>query len=69
MKIVLKLLNCSVKMIELCGFNPVQDGRFWDYSRMGESQKGPSPKNLSHISYNDETLHSYTLPKEDPNKI
>ena len=22
--------------------------------------------NLSHISYNDETWHNYTLPKEDP---
>ena len=26
---------------------------------------GPPPKNLSHISYNDETWHCYTLPKED----
>ena len=24
---------------------------------------------LSHISYNDETWHSYTLPKEDPKNI
>ena len=24
------------------------------------------PFNLSHISYNGETRHSYTLPKEDP---
>ena len=26
------------------------------------------PENLSHISYNDETWHNYTLPKEDPKK-
>ena len=31
-------------------------------------QKGPPPQNLSHISHNDETWHSYTLPKEDPKK-
>ena len=34
--------------------------------RLGE-QKAPHPSyNLSHISYNDEAWHSYTLPKEDP---
>ena len=31
-----------------------------------KGQKGPPPLNLSHISYNDETWYSYTLPKEDP---
>ena len=31
----------------------------------GWGQKGPPPSKLSHISYTDETLHSYTLPKED----
>ena len=32
--------------------------------------KRPSPpSNLSHISYNDETSHTYTLPKEDPENI
>ena len=25
----------------------------------------PPPKNLSHISYNDETWDNYSLPKED----
>ena len=34
--------------------NPVQDGLF---------------RGCSHISYNDETWHSYTLPKEDPKNI
>ena len=32
-------------------------------------QKGPTPLDLSHISYNDEIWHSYTLPKEDPKNI
>ena len=33
----------------------------------GAVQKVPSSSlNLSHISYNDETWHNYTLPKEDP---
>ena len=35
----------------------------------GEGQKGPHPWNLSHIYYNDETWHSYTLPEEDPKNI
>ena len=37
----------------------------------GRGQKAPPPpsSNLSHISYNDETWHSYTLPKEDPKNI
>ena len=32
----------------------------------GEGQKDPPPENLWHISCNDETWQSYTLPKEDP---
>ena len=51
MKIVLKLLNRSVKIIELCGFNPVQDGHFRGCSLMGYPKKAPPPQNLSHISY------------------
>ena len=43
--------------------NPIQDGPFQGYSRIG--RKGPSSLNLSHISYNDETWHIYTLTKED----
>ena len=35
----------------------------------GVGQKGPPSQNLSHISYNDETWHSYTLAKEDPKNI
>ena len=31
--------------------------------------EAPRPQNLSHISYNDETCHSYTLHKEDPKNI
>ena len=39
-------------------FNPIQDGPFW----------GLFPKTY-HISFNDETWHSYTLPKKDPKNI
>ena len=46
--------------------NSIQDGPFRGCSRMGVGQKSPPPKNLSHISYNDETWHNYTLSKEDP---
>ena len=42
-------------------FNPIQEGHFRGCKRMGGEGA-----NLSHISYNDETRHSYTLPKEDP---
>ena len=35
----------------------------------GGGRKAPLPKIFSHISYNDETWHGYTLPKEDPKNI
>ena len=35
------------------------------YGCGGEAKMPPLPK-ICHISYNDETLHSYTLFKEDP---
>ena len=41
-------------------FNPIQNETFWDCSRK---------LNLSHIFYNDETWHSYTLSKEDSKHI
>ena len=36
-----------------------------------EGQKGKNTylPNTCHISYNDETWHSYTLPKEEPKNI
>ena len=34
----------------------------------GTAHADGGPKNLSHISYNDETWHSYTLPKENTKK-
>ena len=36
---------------------------------VGRAKKAHLPKNLSHISCNDETWYSYTLPKEDPKNI
>ena len=38
----------------------------------GSKRPPPSKKkkkNLWHISYNDETCHAYTLPKEDPKNM
>ena len=40
-------------------------GLFGATYRFGGSKK--APKNLSHISYNDETWHSYALPKDPTN--
>ena len=40
-------------------FNSIQDGHFWGCSRMVAGRK----------SYNDETWHSYTLPKKDPENV
>ena len=50
----------------LCFYvNLIQDESFWDCLRMKGGQKGPF-SNLSHISCNDETWQSYSLPKEKP---
>ena len=49
--------------------NPIQYGPFWGCSWMeGRGKKDP-PKNLSHISFNDQTWQSYISPKEDPKNI
>ena len=41
----------------------------WGEGEGGGGQKGsPLPK-ICHTSYNDETWHSYTLPKEDQKNI
>ena len=52
-------------------FKPIQDGPFHGCSRMGRggAKRPPPPKNLWHISCNNESWHSYTLPKEDPKNI
>ena len=39
----------------------------WEGGRAGK--KVQLPYNLSHISYNNETCHSYTLPRKDPKNI
>ena len=41
-------------------------GLFGAVHGWGRMQKGPPSQNLSHISYNDVTWYSYTLPTEDP---
>ena len=44
--------------------NSFDNEPFWCCLWMG-GQKVPLPKNFSHISFNDKTWHSYTLPKKD----
>ena len=48
--------------------NPIQDGTFWGCSRIWGTKSLASLKS-SHKSYNDESWHSYTLPKEDSKNI
>ena len=36
---------------------------------LGAAHGGGGKNNLSHISYNDETWHSYSLPKKYPKYI
>ena len=50
----------------LCFYvNLIQDESFWDCLRMEGGQKGRF-SNLWHISCNDETWQSYSLPKKPP---
>ena len=44
-------------------------GIFGAPHRWWRAKKGPPPLNLSQISYNNETWHSYTLPKDDSKNI
>ena len=53
----------SWKMFFISSLNPIQDGPFQGCSRMIPISK------ICHISYNDETWHSYTLSKKDPKNI
>ena len=65
-KHTLNILQCGHRKT----FNPIQDEPFWGCSWMrGGGAKSSPPKNLSHISYKDETWHNYTLPKEDPKNL
>ena len=48
--------------------NPIQDGPSWCCSGM-RGKKVSSLQNLSHISCNDETWHTHTIPEEYPNNI
>ena len=53
-----------------CLFNSIQDEPFRNCSRMGAKKSPLLPlQNLPHISYNDETWHSYTLLKEDSHHL
>ena len=60
---IFHVLEFSLTLFRM-GFFGAAHGWGW---RVGK--KVPSPYNLSHIFCNDETWHSYTLPKEDPQNI
>ena len=70
-KINISKIKVSAKIlcIETCThyyiINPIQDGLFSGLLTDGRGAKRTPPK-ICHTSYNDETWHSYTLPKEDP---
>ena len=63
LQVVLYLLSLRLEGEEILTL--LKMGPFQGSSRL-EEQKGLTPLNISHISRNDETLHSYTSPKEDP---
>ena len=74
----MQLMNSSldkvVKNLSDEYFNPIQDRFFLGCSRIGRGEGGFGPPSLksvthTHISYNDETWNSFTLPKGDPNNI
>ena len=52
--------NHKFLKVDFAYVNPIQDGPFRGCSRS---------QNLSHIPHNDETLHGYTIPKEDSKNI
>ena len=56
--------------VEILPFNPIQDGLFQGFSRMGtRGQKGlPLPK-IFHTYPTMMKLGNYTLPKQDPKNI
>ena len=62
------LLNDESLVNELL-INPIENGLFGAAHGWGAKRPPPFPKILSHISYNDETWHSYTLPKKDPKNM
>ena len=59
-------MNIKSIYIRRAFLNPIQDVSFRGISLKG-LEKGSLPK-ICHTSWNDESLHSYTLPKEDPIK-
>ena len=69
LKAGVSIVGSSDVLIDVLIVNTIQDGIFQGCSQIGWGQKGLPPQNLQHISYNDQTWHSYTLPKEDPKNI
>ena len=65
-EIIIKKISTILLRLEL---NPIKDRPFRGCSWMGERKSTPSSENLLYRYYNDETWHSYTLPKKDAKSI
>ena len=66
------VVGCNFTIKELrdsLTVNPIQERTFRVGGFQGWGVQKCPALNLSHISYNDETLHSYTLAKEDPKNM
>ena len=61
--------NHFAKVCKPININPIQDGLFGAAHGRGWAKRLLRLYNLSQIFYNDQTWHSYTLPKDDPKSI
>ena len=63
--------NNIFHLVLLIGFVPLTLFRIGFFGTAHQKDPTPSPKFVTHIhiSYNNETFYSYTLPKEDPKNI
>ena len=58
------LFTLDLKLIQY-NLNPIKDGLFRGCSIIDGGEEAPSLESVTHIPNNDETWHSYTLPKKD----
>ena len=62
------LFSLELKLIQY-NLNPIKDELFRGCSITDGGEEAPSLKYVTHIPNNDETWHSYTLPKKDQTNI
>ena len=60
LKAGVSIVASSDVLIDVLIVNTIQDGTFQGCSQIGYGRKDLPPQNLQHISYNDQTWHSYT---------